>query len=91
MRVTHLIFAALLSLPGAVLACDALGPNAHVGPVLSIDKQAQSFTLLDAQTRAPVTFRADDALLERVEQAEGRIIVDFEREGSTLRAQDIRY
>lgn len=36
-----------VSLP--VLACDALGPNRHVGVVTKIDQKTATFTIIDAQ------------------------------------------
>ncbi len=85
------VLAAFLTAPVASSACSALGPSAHVGPVLAIDAEAKTFTVLDAQTNTPVTFLADDALLAELENVEGRVVVDFEADGVDLRAIGIRY
>lgn len=52
---------AALMMAGLVLstsayACDAAGPNTHVGQVLSVD--GNHFTIRDAQTGGPISFTA---------------------------------
>jgi hypothetical protein len=59
--------------------------------LLNVDKEAKSFTVLDAESNQPVTFLADESLLVKVEGAKGRILVDFEEDGSSLRATSIRH
>jgi len=45
-----------LALSTSALACDAAGPNTHVGQVLSVD--GNHFTIRDAQTGGPISFTA---------------------------------
>jgi hypothetical protein len=80
------LLAALLMAPASSQACSALGPNKHVGTVIGLDAAAQTITVLDAQTRQPVTFLADEKLLNEAMNAKGQIIVDYETEGTRLRA-----
>ena len=75
--------------PAVGQACSALGPNKHVGTVIGLDADAQTITVLDAQTRQPVTFLANEELLKQAKNAKGQIIVDYEAEGTQLRAISI--
>ena len=84
------LLAAILMAPAASQACSALGPNKHVGPVICLDAAAQTITVLDAQTRQPVTFLANEELLNEARNAKGQIIVDYETEGAQLRAIGIQ-
>jgi hypothetical protein len=84
------LLAAILMAPAAGQACSALGPNKHVGTVIGLDAAAQTITVLDAQTRQPVTFLANEELLSQARNAKGQIIVDYETEGTQLRAISIQ-
>jgi hypothetical protein len=83
------LLAAILMAPAASQACSALGPNKHVGTVIGLDAAAQTITVLDAQTRQPVTFLANEELLSQARNAKGQIIVDYQAEGTQLRAISI--
>ena len=84
------LLAAILLAPVSSLACSALGPNKHVGTVIGLDGNAQTITVLDAQTRQPVTFLANEKLLSKAKNAKGQIVVDYEAEGTQLRAIGIQ-
>ncbi len=84
------LLSAILLAPASSLACSALGPNKHVGTVIGLDAAAQTITVLDAQTRQPVTFLANEVLLNEARHAKGQIIVDYETEGAQLRAIGIQ-
>lgn len=73
-------------------ACKAAGPDTHVGMLQSVDAQAKSFTIIDAETRGPITFSADEAILNKLQGVNGRIGVLHEKVGGVLRALEvIRY
>lgn len=90
--------AALLSFlavaPCLSLACGADGSDTHTGRLLSLNKSAGTFTLLDADTMSPITLAADIALLERVssmlyhayQNESGGVVVTYEESGDTQRA-----
>ena len=84
------LLSAILLAPASSQACSALGPNKHVGTVIGLDAAAQTITVLDAQTRHPVTFLANEELLNEAKNAKGQIIVDYETEGTQLRAIGIQ-
>ena len=88
--VTAVLFSMLTTAPIPALACGAAGPNTHVGRVLSVDKHAGTFTLLDAETMSPITLAADAALLDQVSSISGSVAVTYENDGGTLRALKLK-
>lgn len=87
---TAILCSLLTAAPIAALACGAAGPNTHVGKVLSVDKHAGTFTLLDAETMSPITLAADTALLDQVSSISGSVAVTYENDGGTLRALELK-
>jgi hypothetical protein len=81
----------LLLLGGNALACEVAGPNKHVGPVTAVDNDAATFTILDAETRAPITFAASNAILRDVSRAKGQVMVSYQDEGGKLVAVDVHF
>ena len=79
-------FTLIAALPS--LACDAMGPNRHVGVVTAIDPQAGSFTIVDAQTREPISFTAQEEILNTL-RLNSRFIVTFKEEGDKIEAEDV--
>lgn len=84
-------FGALMFAASSVWACSSLGPNKHIGTVMSIDEAKNTFTLLDAQSNAPITFLANAAILGELASATGQVLVDYELDGTQLRATLIRF
>ncbi len=75
-----------------VWACKVAGPDKHVGMVQAVDTQSGTFTIMDAETNAPITFQASAKLIKQVEQAQGQVMVSFEEEGpESLTAVDIHF
>jgi hypothetical protein len=70
------------------LACDAAGPNAHVGIVTAVDRTRSTLTLKDAGTGKPLTFQARPDLLRGIEPRDA-VTVRFALEGKTLKATSI--
>lgn len=70
-------------------ACKAFGPDTHVGMLKSVDPAAKSFTIIDAETRGPITFSADEAILNNLKDVKGAIGVLHEKVGGVLRALEI--
>jgi len=59
-------------------ACNSMGPNTHVGTITSIDTEAQTFTIQDAETNKPITFSADNKImLELAGINNRRVIVGY--------------
>ena len=76
--VTSLALTAVI-VPVTGFACDAAGPQTHVGNVVSIDASKMTFTIKDAQTRDSITFIADNsAIIDSLKSAKGSIMVNYE-------------
>ncbi len=85
-----LVFALLFAAGGA-FACSAMGPNTHVGQIISLDKAAGTLTIQDAETRKPITFVLKDQLLLKAASARGQVIIHYSgEEGGQLIATDIQ-
>jgi hypothetical protein len=70
--------------PLATWACDAAGPSTHIGTVQSVDASSMTFTIIDAQTRMPIKFVANNEIIDGLKEAKGSVMVNFEQvEGST--------
>lgn len=65
---------------GTVLACDAMGPSAHMGQLMSVNAAQSTFTIRDAQSQSPITFTANDEIITGLKNASGSIMVKYEKE-----------
>ncbi len=83
--------ALMMTLATGAWACSAVGANTHVGELLGVDAAAKSFTVLDAQTIRAITFLADQSILSRLVGVEGQVLVEFEAEGTDLRATNVQF
>ena len=72
------IAALLFAVSGAVLACGGEASGKHFGQVTSVDPAKSTFTIRDAETRAPITFAANQAILSKAKSAQGSVIVNYE-------------
>lgn len=81
--------AIMAAVSGTTWACTAAGPTTHVGKVLKVDTEKKTFTILDAQIVAPITFQADEDIMKKVVDAKGTAFVDFKAEGINLIATDV--
>jgi len=75
----------------AVMACGSPDSTTHVGPLMSVNKDAGQFTILDMMLGTPLSFDADAKILLNLEGVEGTIQVDFEGAGDQLKAIEVRY
>jgi hypothetical protein len=74
----------------AANACGLPDSTTHVGALMSVDKEASKFTILDMMLGTPISFSADAQLLSELENTEGTIQVDFEKQGDHLNAIEVR-
>ena len=70
-------------------ACDAAGPNTHVGIVTAIDLTRKILTLKDAETTRPIAFVATAEQLRGV-KLEDEVSVIYVVDGKQLRATSIK-
>ena len=75
----------------AANACGLPDSTTHVGPLMSVNKDAGQFTILDMMLGTPLSFDADAKILLNLEGVKGTIQVDFEGEGDQLKAIKVRY
>lgn len=86
-----IIFSALV-FPVVTWACDAAGPNTHIGKVLSVDPQKMTFTIRDAQTSSPITFIATNSeIIDGLKGASGMVTVNYEEDGNDLTAVGVTF
>jgi hypothetical protein len=71
------IFASLFA-SSVVMACDAMGPSKHMGQLMSINAEKNTFTIRDAQSQSPLTFNANNDILTGLKSASGSIMVNYE-------------
>lgn len=83
--------ASVFLVPVYTWACDGAGPMTHVGNVLSIDAKAKTFTLRDAQTSSPITFKANDEIINGLKDAHGMITVKYQEDGDKLNAVGVTF
>ncbi|MBL1276780.1 MAG: hypothetical protein COB30_011895 [Ectothiorhodospiraceae bacterium] len=62
----------------ATLACDAMGPSTHMGQLVSVDADKQTFTIRDAQSSSPITFVATDEIITGLKGFAGSLMVNYE-------------
>ena len=77
--VSTLVASSILA-SGTVLACDAMGPSAHMGQLMSVNTAHSTFTIRDAQTQSPITFTANDEIMTGLKGASGSIMVNYMKE-----------
>lgn len=75
---TFSLLAASLFVSGATFACDAMGPSKHMGQLMSINAEKNTFTIRDAQSQSPLTFNANNDILTGLKGASGSIMVNYE-------------
>ena len=87
--VAALIGAAILA-PAAVLACSGAGPKTHVGTLTGTDPGNGTISIIDAETRQPMTFSAPPDIIESLSGAKGVVRIDYEGSGDALTAIDVQ-
>jgi len=75
----------------STLACEAAGPTTHVGSVLKVDPENNTFTILDAQTVTPVQFHATKDIIKKVVKENGAAVVVYEIDGINLVATNVSF
>ena len=83
------LFSAALLTGAPAWSCDMAGPNTHVGLISSVDPNARTLTIIDAQTNAPITFLVSDAMLRSVHK-DMRITVHYTKQGNALVAKTLK-
>lgn len=74
--------------PGWASACSNLGPDKHMGTVLSIDPIRGTMALMDAETQQTLDFVMSEVLLKRI-HVNDRIVIIFQTKKDQLIAKDL--
>jgi len=77
--------------PLLALACGAAAQQVHMGAVLTVDANGKTFTIRDAQTQAPITFLANNEIIEGLKDAKGSVMVNYEEDGDKLKAVGVTF
>jgi hypothetical protein len=91
--VKSVLAATLLCAPLITWACDAAGPSTHVGNIKSVDATGKTFTIIDAQTQSPITFVANNEIINGLKDAKGSVMVNYEEmeDSSKLKALGVTF
>jgi len=76
-----------LALSTSALACDAAGPNTHVGQVLSVD--GNHFTIRDAQTGGSISFSAGEHMQGSIPAPGDTVTIKYSGHEKDLIAESI--
>jgi hypothetical protein len=74
-----------------VWACDAAGKNTHIGSLMTVNAEQSTFTIRDAQSRGPITFIANNEIIEGLKDAKGSVMVNYKEDGDTLTAVGVTF
>ncbi len=74
---------------GPVWACDAAGPNTHVGVVTQLNAKERQFTIKDAQTGKPMIFVAESKQMAALNIGE-QVAVKYEKQDGKMLAKQIQ-
>jgi hypothetical protein len=84
--------ATVVTASSSVWACDMAGKSTHVGSLMTVDAEQSTFTIQDAQTHGPITFAANDEIIQGLKDASGgSIMVNYTEDGDTLKAVGVTF
>jgi len=87
-----LLLTGALFASGTALACDAMGPSKHMGELVSVNPDKQTFTIRDAQSHNPITFDASQEIITGLKGFAGSLMVNYEEtDGGGLNAVGVTF
>ncbi len=81
------IIIAGLALSTSALACDAAGPNTHIGQVLSVD--GNHFTIRDSQSGGPISFTAAEKMQGSLPAPGDHVSIQYSGDEKDLIAESV--
>ncbi|MDX1593486.1 MAG: hypothetical protein R3298_04505 [Gammaproteobacteria bacterium] len=81
--------AAAFAVPSAALACSAAGPGTHIGSLTGADPANGTISIIDAESRQPITFSARPDLVDALVGKQGTVRIEYQGEGDELTATDV--
>ena len=88
---TGAALASVLITSSTVWACDAAGKSTHIGSLMTVNAEQNTFTIQDAQSRGPITFVASNEIIQGLKDAKGSIMVNYKEDGDTLTAVGVTF
>lgn len=85
------VMATALTTSSTIWACDAAGKSTHIGSLMNVNAEQQTFTIRDAQSRSPITFTANNDIIEGLKDAKGNVMVNYKEEGDKLTAIGVTF
>ena len=79
-----------LTMAAPLWACEAAGPNTHMGTVTSVDASKGTLVLRDAESSKDIAFVADMPAMLAGIAPKDYVTVVFAAEGKTLHVKSIR-
>lgn len=76
---------------GATFACEGMGPSKHVGQLLTVDATKHTFTIQDAQSRSPITFTANNEIIDGLKGYSGNLMVNYTEDDAGLTAVGVTF
>jgi hypothetical protein len=86
-----LALATVVVASSSVWACDMAGKSTHVGSLMTVNAKQSTFTIQDAQTQSPITFAANEEIIQGLKDASGSIMVNYKEDGDTLTAVGVTF
>jgi hypothetical protein len=63
-----------------VMACGGDGSGQHIGKVTNVNTAEHTFTIMDMESRSPMTFNASAHIMKVVQKAGGPVQVHYEED-----------
>lgn len=82
------VMVSVICLASPAFACESAGSNTHVGEIKAIDLGQPSLTVLDRQTKKPITFQVAPEQLKGLSLGQ-QVAVKYSKSGEQLRAEEI--
>ncbi len=82
------VIVSVMCLASAAFACEVAGPDTHMGQIKAIDLEKSSLTLLDSQTKKPLTFLAAPEQLKGLSPGQ-MVMVKYTETQGRLKAEEI--
>jgi hypothetical protein len=83
------VIVCVMYLVSPAFACDQAGPDTHVGKIKAIDLAQSSLTILDSQTKKPLTFLAAPDQLKGLSPGQ-MVMVRYSETKGQLKAEEIQ-
>ncbi|MDH5229981.1 MAG: hypothetical protein OEZ58_00510 [Gammaproteobacteria bacterium] len=77
--VNSILFISLTALSASAFACGGEASGKHMGNITNINTAKSTFTILDAETQSPITFKATSDVMSGLKN-NSRVMVNYEED-----------